>query len=301
MKPVGDKFTSIRYHAPNKADMAIILVFFNPVASVRLIQNILTVKHSLDTANIPYFIGELAFNSDPFLFNASANIFQYRSDSYMFYKENLIKAVEARIPDSFTKLCILDADIMFDNPYWYSVISQKLDTCKVCQPYTIAYFLDIRFRIEKTKTNCVDLASEKNWAKEHPGHIWAFVRQWYRAANISDMTVVGGGDMFLYASLRDISMDHPNLQFYICIHKHCEGNPTSCSLNIYHLNHGPLTSRQYVERLFKMSDLMKELGATDITQALCRREDGILVWRPEYKERINAYMLRYFSSRNDDV
>ena len=291
----------VRYHVPSKADMAIIIVFFNPVASMRLIQNILIVKHSMDTANIPCFIGELAFNSDAFLFHASANIFQYRSDSYMFYKENLINAVEARIPDTFTKLCILDADIMFDNPYWYSIISHTLDTYNVCQPFTTTYFLDICFRIEKTKTNCVDRVNTTNWANEHPGHVWAFDRQWYKAANISDMTVVGGGDMFLYATLCDISMDHPNLKMYTCIHTHYEGHLTSCRLHVYHLNHGPLASRQYADRIINMGVLMNELGVVDITQTLCRREDRILEWKPEYKERINAYMYRYFSSRDDDA
>jgi len=301
LEPV-DKFYPICYDEPIQKDMAVILVFFNPSHSVRIIQNLLMVKHYLDIANIPYFIGELAFFESAFVLNASDNVFQVRSTSYMFYKENLIKLVEMQIPTSFTKLCMIDADIMFDNPQWYSVISRQLDTHDVCQPFIKTHLLGIDFKIEKSRTNIVDsLESTVKWENEHPGHIWAFTREWYRAAEISDMTVVGGGDFFLLTAIRDIKMDHDNIKFYASIFHTYAAKKTSCHLNIYHLNHGLLSNRQYLDRITMMEESMKQIGLENITQVLTRREDGLLEWRPEYRDAMNKRMYSYFCGRNDDA
>ena len=121
----------IQYNRPVTKDMAILFVYFNPCKYRRIIQNVLTVKHQMDCAQIPYFIGEIKHDSDSqYLFCKSDNVFQYSSNSYMFYKENLIRVVEPMIPSSFTKICIMDFDILFDNPDWYSVVSEKLNSMK---------------------------------------------------------------------------------------------------------------------------------------------------------------------------
>jgi hypothetical protein len=176
--------------------MAVILVFFNPQDSVRIIQNILTVKYYFEKAQIPYFIGELAFNDKPLIFKPAENIVQFRSASYMFYKENLINAVLKIIPETYTKLCMLDADIMFDNPNWYSIVSKKLDEVEVCQPFKRTHFLGPNFKDTCVLTNCVDSPADAviDWSKEHTGHGWAFRRSCYKALQLSDETVIGGGE-----------------------------------------------------------------------------------------------------------
>ena len=84
----------IQYNTPDVKDMAIIFVYFNPCKYRRIIQNVLTVKHQMDCAKIPYFIGEIKHDSDSeYLFSKSDNVFQYSSNSYMFYKENLIRVI----------------------------------------------------------------------------------------------------------------------------------------------------------------------------------------------------------------
>jgi hypothetical protein len=87
------KLTS--YNEPYFKDMAVLLCYFNPCHYNRIIQNALTVKHLFDNAKIPYFIGEIKYdNDDSYLFYPSDNIFQYSSNSYIFYKENLITTME---------------------------------------------------------------------------------------------------------------------------------------------------------------------------------------------------------------
>jgi hypothetical protein len=74
----------VMYNEPVIKDMAIILVYFNPCKYNRIAQNALTIKHLLDSANIPYFIGEIKHTNDDYLFKSDSHIFQYNSDSYMF-------------------------------------------------------------------------------------------------------------------------------------------------------------------------------------------------------------------------
>jgi hypothetical protein len=196
-KPSPPKPELIQYNKPPVADMAIILVYFNPCKYRRIIQNALTVKHLLDCARIPYFIAEIKHDSDiNHLFCKSDNVFQYSSNSYLFYKENLIRIVETKLPDNFTKLCILDFDIFFDNPDWYSVVSEKLNSVQVVQPFTKAHFLNIDYSVHEVKTNCVDKKTRDpiDYSTEHTGFVWAFTREWYRAYNFDDMFISAGGD-----------------------------------------------------------------------------------------------------------
>ena len=282
--------------------MATLLVFFNPSNSIRIVQNILTVKHSLERSGIPVYIAELAFEAQSFVFAPAENILQVRSSSYMFYKENLIKALESHIPATFTKLCMLDADILFDSPDWYSVISEKLETVDVCQPFTKTVFLNISFNPVYNCTNCVDNPTDNViWGKEHSGHVWAFRRDWYTAAAMTDETVIGSGDEWIIRCLKDMPFPADNkYPYYKNLIKVRENRRGSCPLTIYHLNHGSLTNRQYNTRHENIKEYMKEHSIHYINEVLDRRSDGIFEWKPEYRDSLNKIMLTYFKRREDD-
>lgn len=302
---MSDKFHTIAYTTPRHTDMAVILVFFNPQDSVRIVQNILMVKYYLDKASIPYFIGELAFNDKPLIFKPAENIVQFRSASYMFYKENLINAVLKIVPEKYTKLCMLDADILFDNPNWYSTISKKLDAVEVCQPFKRTHFLGPDFKDINVLTNCVDSPADAViiWRKEHSGHVWAFRRSCYNELQLSDETIIGGGDMLVCVSARkQFVWDHPNYKLYSHILPPTP-RPTSvgsCDLDIYHLYHGSLVDRQYEERITDIHKCMAEIGISTLSDAVVRRADGILEWKIDYMQHMNSFMKRYFSRRQDD-
>lgn len=301
---MSTKFRPVSYNRPRITDMAVILVFYNPSFSVRIIQNILTVKHYLDKAHIPTFVGELAFDEIPFVFTASDTVFQFRSTSYMFYKENLIKQVVSKLPDSYTKLCMMDADIMFDNPDWYSIISQRLEEVSVCQPFTRTVLLNLNFTMQSEKTNCVDSnASLIDWKREHTGHIWAFQRDWYTAADITDMTIIGGGDTILQYTVH--GRNNPRDTTY-AIYQHLMHNvpsPTrgSCPLTIYHLNHGITLNRQHVSRISDLDAAIRSTGQTQVADVVQRRADGILEWKHSYRAIMNRCVQQYYACRRDDI
>jgi hypothetical protein len=280
--------------------MAVILVYFNMACYSRPIQNLLLVKHFLELANIPVFLTELAINDAPFLFRRPAdNVFQVRSTSAMFYKENLIRYAEARLPATFTKICILDSDVLFDDPAWYSNISSVLDTATVVQPFRTAYWLDIDFTAVKAFNN--GLMDSRNG---HPGFVYAFDRAFFRRFGLEDRCVITtAGDTLLRARILNRSLsDDPYFSLFSA--------PTGCSreglrigtvsFNMFHLNHGPLTKRNYFDLTLTWTKLFQKLQITTINAVIDRRDDGILEWKPAFRADFNARMIAYFKSREED-
>ena len=297
----------IQYNTPVTKDLAIIFVYFNPCKYRRIIQNVLTVKHQMDCAKIPYFIGEIKHDSESeYLFSKSDNVFQYSSNSYMFYKENLIRVIEPLIPSCFTKICILDFDIFFDNPDWYFVISEKLNLVKIVQPFKTANYLNVDYSIFESRTNCVDNKTFEpiNYKAEHTGFVWAFDRQWFSTYYFDDMIISGMGDTVLANNITKRSYNGSG-SFYVNFYSHI--NPSavnapygSCDLNVYHLNHGPLINRQYNSINYILNLTFNQNGFKKIDDVLSRREDGILQYKPEYLPLMNSVLLSYFKVRNDD-
>jgi len=294
------KFFPIKYNEPSTKDMAIILVYYNPNKSNRIIQNILMVKNSLESSNIPFYIIELTFNDDPYLFNKMSNIYQYRSDSYMFYKENLIYTLLPFLPDTITKICTLDADIMFDNPNWYKSISDTLDTYNVCQPFNLAHRLNIDFTINSTSYSCIDKQNNST------GFAWAFKKDWFIKNGYFEYAIIGGGDGLFYSYITS----NNKKSYYSNIFQNAyteyinsrEQLPPVCSvdLTIYHLYHGSLINRQYDTRHPLFNTKINSLKLNHISELLIRRDDNILEWNPKYKDEMNSFMLTYFTNRADD-
>lgn len=307
-KPSLPKPELTQYNTPVTKDMAIILVYFNPCKYRRIIQNALTVKHLFDCAQIPYFIGEIKHDSDSqYLFCKSDNVFQYSSNSYLFYKENLIRIVETKLPENFTKICIIDFDIFFDNPDWYSVVSEKLNTVQVVQPFKKAHFLNIDYSVHEVKTNCVDNKTKDpiDYLVEHTGFVWAFTREWYKTYDFDDMFISAGGDtIFANNITKRLFSDIGSIFYYkyrVGVKLYTEDvSYDSCDLNVYHLNHGPLVKRQYVNINYNIDLVFSKKNIESIETVMIRRKDGILEYHEKYIELFNSIMLTYFKIRDDD-
>jgi hypothetical protein len=296
--PARQKFAPVRYATPTVRDMAVILVYFNVANYARPIQNLLTVKHFLETADIPFYLTELAVGDAPFLFRPADNLFQVRSASAMFYKENLIRYTEARIPATFTKICILDGDVLFDDPDWYSTVSTVLNTHTVVQPFNRANWLDIDFTISKTANN-----GFADPVKGHPGFACAFDRAFFDRFALEDRCVSSpSGDTILRGQLLEC-LDPANRYFKLfnTVSHSREGlRVGSVPFNAFHLNHGPLTRRNYFSITQFWIQRCQQLRVTNIDEFLVRRDDGILEWRPEFRSEFNAQMIAYFKSRQED-
>lgn len=292
--------------------MAVILCFFNPAKYIRCIQNILIVKNWLEISNIPFYISELAFNNEPFLFKKKSNIFQYRSESYLFYKENLNKVIEQYIPESFTKLLFLDADIFFENAHWYSIISNQLNYNDVLLPFKKSYWLDSSYKIMKDRNNSLDYNSLKiNWELEHVGFGLAFKRNVFREIPVYETAFIGGDtQLILYLkSAGDVNHnDIINANFFynyipdaIYPLKQIKYSYDSSNLLMYHLNHGSIIDRKYYNIKQELHRYFANNNIKCASDYLFRREDGILEIKEIFKDSLNKFMYDYYSNRNEDI
>ena len=293
------------YDYPRVQDMAVVLPFFNPAQYNRIAQNIITVVHWLEQAQIPYYIAEMAYNDNPFLFKAGSHVIQYRSTDNIFYKENLVDVIESQLPPVYTKICMLDADILYNNPDWYARTSQLLDTCDVCQPFTTAIWTHVDFSEAIRRTHC--LGSKLpiiDCIKEHQGFVWAFNREWYKTYPYRTIPIcTSGGDTILHDLLKQRRLHL--YRYYRKYYDYVEQNNITAKYawldaEIFHLNHGALEKRGYSIYMEDILSLIESLGVASIPEAVIKREDGILEWVPACKEKLNAYNDYYFYSRRED-
>ena len=296
---LNPKFYPSTYSEPDTKDMAIILVHFNACRSVRISQNILLVKQYLDNANIPYYIGELSIDNSPFLFNEGPNIFHYATDNYMFYKENLVNLVEARIPDKYTKLCTLDGDIFFDDSKWYSRLSNVLDEVDICQPFHTANWLNIENNaIIKSRTSCLINANG------HPGFAWAFTRAWYSLYKIPDFAIMGSGDTVFYNCAIAKMLPTTHYLADMC-YEYMKITPSRTSVkyldvNVYHLHHGSLVNRKYTQRHSDMKSVLSSYKINYLSEILDYDANGLRCWKDNFKQPMNEFVRAYLTNRDDD-
>jgi hypothetical protein len=288
----------IQYKKPVCIDTAVILVFFNPAKSFRIIQNILYIKQLLDNASIPYFIGEIAYNDEPHLFGSSnPNIFLYRSSSYMFSKENIIQCIlKNEGLARFTKYVIMDSDILFDTSDWIDAISSSLDTYDIIQPYQYACRLNLEYKSDSIIPSIA--FDPKNG---HPGYVWAFRRDWWlRSGGLYEYALIGGGDAVFAYSLGLPTKAIPSVYLKDRLPLRVETSLSYLPFTIWHLAHGSILSRQYRERSDKLQNALKIINISSVHDAVIRTYEGILEWKPAYKNTLNAILLHYFTTRKDD-
>jgi hypothetical protein len=290
------------YVTPLSADMAVVIPFFNPTQSIRMVQNILLCTQLLRTAAIPVYIVELATKSTPFVFSASPTVYQYRSDSYMFYKENLFAAAERLIPASYTKFVLLDSDILFDAADWYDRVSAALDGMDVVQPYEVAHYLGADFSVLESKRSIYSPGVVG--FVPHPGFAWAFRRDWFIAGGgLFEHALIGGGDWLF--QLRAEGKPLPKDRHWSYALDFNDRPSTSArlgyvDLTIHHLFHGPKEKRQYMTREEVLWSYLKSRRIDRISALVERRDDGIFEWIPSHREELNALLLTYFQGRDDD-
>lgn len=298
---IKNKVFSIQYNEPAEKKMAVLIVYFNIQQSLRLIHNLLYVKNMLDLAKIPYFIGEMSIQGSPFLFAESANIFHFQSDDVMFYKENLINIMEPRIPADYTKLCMMDADILFDNPDWYTLMSAKLNDVNICQPFSEAYWLNISYN-EILRSTASYL---KNQIGGHEGFVWGFQRDWFNKYKLPEGCFIGSGDTIFAHAVLNKSIFKSHQYLYPILNTYIDNLPKDISadylrMNVYHLYHGSISNRQYVSRHFKISDLLKSLNNININDCTEYNAEGIIKWKASVRDTFNPFMKEYLLHRDDD-
>jgi hypothetical protein len=288
------------YKTPTRSDLAVLFVFFDYTGSTRILINYLYMIEKMKLANIPVFTMELVIHGKrPKISDA----FHVYASSYLFQKEHLIRLLEKKVPDTFTKLVCLDADLIYTNPDWYDMLSETLDTCNIVQPFSYAHWLDITYKnIEKSALACTYLKNKTHgfWSNKtreyHPGFGWAFTRDWYQASGFYDLSIVGCGDSIFAYTISKLEFITEKTKLYRKTRDEWASKISDITIGfldieIYHLFHGPLTKRQYMSRDEPFEHI------EDVASIIEYNEDGVIeLTNPE----LNQAMLDMWLRRDDD-
>ena len=281
-----------------KRKMAILFVLFNPAQTKRILMNYFYTRSLLEKEGFPVFTIELVYEGRE---HEVADAIHVSSSSYMFHKENLYRILETKIPEKYTKLAFLDADIYFEDASWYSNVSKLLKTHDVVQPFEYAHWLDLTYKNTTLTRKTVVFNQKEEWNfAYHPGFAWCMRRDWYRKVGFFDYAISGSGDTLSSAAWLNKtfpknfqSLPPPLLNQYTEYKK--QANPRITYLkdmNIYHLYHGSRNNRQYAER-HKMLNLKG-----DILEYIHANEQGVWEWKD--KAIWNRLFFDYFKKRDDD-
>ena len=308
------------YTKPVRDDMAVLMVMFNPTNSVRIQANWLYVWNRLAAAEIPVFGCELLF---PWQRGGLAPAFKtitVRSDSIMFFKEKLLERLEREVPAKYTKLCAIDCDVVFQRADWYDAVSAALDERAVVQPYSRCHWMgpDLRMAVMTNPSAATQLGAIREAHRGggtdrlsgHPGFAMAMRRDWVGGKGQFTWAVVGGGDAVLFRAANGLVGEFANKAMKRLMtdawtswssDARVAGDMGCVSGDIWHMWHGPLQSRHYYDRYEKFVEALKPYGVRDIRDILEENADGVWTWRADVRKDVNAMMLRYFASRDDDA
>lgn len=301
------------YIEPNVKDTAVLLAFYNPARFKRLLKNILYLIEIFKRNKIPYFVAECVFDGKaPQIPEATITL---RSNSYMFYKEQLINLLEKKVPKQYTKLVMLDADILFDAPDWVDQISYALDKVDIVHPYATACWLSPDNKRIQSKSQSYGHAivhklpmNGKTVHNYHPGFVWAFRRSTFQAlGGFYPKCIIGSGDMVFVMNffdggipesyITDVLRSRFMIDDWPAYNKRFkEIAPKVGYLNMkaLHLFHGLTISRQYDTRHKMVRDKLVKPWKEMITV----NADGLT----EFKDpSLHHYLLPYFKGRNEDI
>lgn len=286
-----------QYANPTVQDMAIIMAYFNPIRSIRIHQNLLLISQKLEASKIPFYIVELAYEQQPFLLEASHNIIRLRSDTYMFYKELMVSIAIERLPTQFTKICLLDADVVFDDPAWYDVVSHRLEDLDVCQCFERTFLLNNTLSEPERSYECF---MKRGYPGGHPGFVWAFKRTIAKQLIPESLSLIGSGDTIIAREgICSFAFHKDSAEKYVAqLPKLKRGY--LYDMDIYHLFHGDFNKRQYVSRYTIVAEYLNSIGVTLLSEILVKNADGLYEIIPKYRVGFNNVMLKMFKQRDDD-
>ena len=219
--------------------------------------------------------------------------------------------LEPLVPEQYTKLVMLDGDVMFDAPDWLDQVSNALNQYDVIQPYSRACWLMPGNKIIRSWKHGYAYAfakkrriDENKLHMYHPGFAWAFRRKTFRdLGGFYANAVVGGGDMlFTYNFFRDTIPETWNtarisIEHWPEYHKkflRVAPKVGFVEIRALHLFHGLQLNRQYTSRYKKFADEFSGKWDDHIKQ----NKDGLTEFRdPKY----NTMLLPYFKARDEDI
>lgn len=277
-------------------------------------------KFIKDSGAILYTI-ELAIGNQEFVVTQENNPqhIQLRTDSVLWYKENLLNILISRLPHNWEYVATIDADVTFMRPDWVKETIHELQNFKVIQMFTHAHDLDNDYEIMQTHIGFIfafnnKLFVDKKMQKahegvkgyQHPGYAWAYRRETLNElGGLLDIGILGSSDSYMSFGL--IGKSSLSLQKGLNINykkavfnweklaaKHVNGNIGYLRTHLIHYYHGKKKDRGYDTRTKILVD-----NNFDPTIHLKKDTSGLYKLVHNDTDLKNA-IITYFKSRRED-
>ncbi len=298
-------------------DWAAVFSTFNPAGFRRPVDNLGSFLDWMWGNRIPVFAAELCYHDQhPALPVDHPHVWHFRlgDEGVCFAKEALLNAAVSRLPSQITKVFLLDADVVYENPRCFELGAMALDHFALVQPFSLATWLGrdgtpMRTK-ESTASGLLHPDGPRPRALEpdkfHPGFAVGMRRDFFgRVGGLYGSEIAGTGDISLWQSAMAYD-PHPlpgqNLYVapapaayraavreYVVSHPH----PVACVPGrALHFWHGSTKGRAYDTR-------HKLLASFDPARHLTDTPDGLPVWTDAGRPFQEA-MVNYFRSREED-
>ena len=276
-------------------------------------------RRSMERSGVPLYIGECAFGEEEFELAPSREVFHFRSRDVMWQKERLLNLTIDRVPDRYTKIAWLDADVLFTNPRWLVEASERLEECPVIQPFTHA----MRLRPgetsyfgagERSRGFCFTcsalpaLSRLRYHVHGHTGFAWAADRQLLSDLGLYDAAIGGTADhLMAHAFSGDFGSPCLQLVFnrssgYLDHFRRwaegawerVRGRLGCVGGAVLHLWHGETVNRAYVRRYHELTGL----GYDPAVHLRCD-PGGLWAWS-DAGAFLSDWAIGYFRDRRED-
>jgi hypothetical protein len=300
-------------------DVAVVASYFNSHNYASKRRGFELFRHSMESSRVPLFIGECAFGDEAFELAPSSSVFQFRCRDVMWQKERLLNLTIDRVPDRYTKIAWIDADVLFANPRWIVEASECLDELPVIQPFSHA----VRLRPAETsdfgggerargfcytRSALPALSRLRYHVHGHTGLAWAADRQVLADLGLYDAAIGGTADhLMAHAFSGDFGTPCFQLVFggssgYLDHFRRWAqdawarvGGRLGCvSGAALHLWHGETVNRGYVRRYRELTRL-----GYDPTTHLRAEPDRLWAWSDE-GAFLSEWATGYFRDRRED-
>lgn len=297
------------------ANVCVVTCFFNPCGYRSRVRNFEIFAQSLTASGVAWRGIECAFGDQPFTLPEYSMVTRVRSSSILWQKERLINLAVSRLPDVYTKIAWIDADVLFGNPHWIVEAGDALDQYQVVQPFSSAASLGPDF-VESGIDRLPSFAylyhqdpdgvlGPAYWNHGHTGYAWAGRREWIERYGLYDACLSGTGDHLMahgfVGDWRPGCLGIGTGPAYKHLSEWClEAYPeVSGSLGYvdgtaYSLWHGPVKARDYYGAVCKLKELKFDpyvdiaLGPT-----------GCWEWSTDRRE-LHEWTRGYFARRRED-
>ncbi len=274
---------------------------------------------SLRRSGIPLLIIECALSRRHSELPFSPDVIHVRSRSIMWQKERLLNIAIKYVPQRYSKIAWVDADVLFENCDWVRRASSLLESYAVVQLFEEATRLpsdplrDASLGDRYRSFACVYLSFPNVLLKGtypehgHTGFAWAARREFLDTYGLYDGCIAGSGDhVMAHAFCGDWESPcvirtfgtGPMLEHF---KEWCERMYSGVRARVgvvtgrvLHLWHGDLRNRGYAERNTDMIT-MGFNPYTDVTL----NETGCWEWAA-HREDLRLWGQRYFINRRED-